>query len=187
MGKTVRVEAGTVIGKFTVIRELPERGHGGAIFWECQCVCGTYRKVRSSSIKNFDPQLRYSCGCDKADSRSVDTCYKNTYAVYRRNARKRSIPFYLTYEDFCKLITKSCIYCGTTGGNTFVRKYKTPPEIVEYKYNGIDRINSDLPYTLDNSVPCCYNCNIAKFAQTQEQFKTLITNIYNYWIKPNAL
>jgi hypothetical protein len=50
---------------------------------------------------------------------------------------------------------------------------------------GIDRIDSNLYYTIDNVVPCCLICNIAKNRMTQQQFKSWIIEAYEYYGKTN--
>ena len=54
-----------------------------------------------------------------------------------------------------------------------------------YKYNGIDRVNSELGYELTNCVSCCISCNIAKSDHSYEEFVQLIKriSIYQKWIK----
>lgn len=65
------------------------------------------------------------------------------------------------------LITSPCAYCGS---------------ILE-ELNGLDRIDSNKEYTLDNVVPCCKWCNYAKNSMTVEEFKNHINKIYKYLIK----
>jgi hypothetical protein len=44
---------------------------------------------------------------------------------------------------------------------------------------GIDRINSDLGYTEDNTIQCCMSCNHIKREFTLEQFKKSLSGIVN--------
>lgn len=92
---------------------------------------------------------------------------RNSYGVYKRGASRRNYDFDLTEEDFNALITGDCNYCGT------------PPNPL----NGVDRLNNEIGYNIDNCVPCCFNCNRAKGTLTIEQFKELIIKIYNRIIK----
>lgn len=78
---------------------------------------------------------------------------------YEHCAEKREIAFLLTAEEFEKMINLPCVYCGVTGSNKAVRKQYA---VKEYNYNGIDRVNSDQPYTVSNTVACCGECNAAK-------------------------
>ncbi len=45
-------------------------------------------------------------------------------------------------------------------------------------YNGIDRKNSTLGYTMDNCVTCCGSCNIMKNKFTEEEFISKVISIY---------
>lgn len=102
--------------------------------------------------------------------------YKDTPMVLYKDllsqARIRKLSFYLTYENYINLIYKACIYCGN-GPNKFIiyKKY------TGIKGNGIDRINSDLGYTNENCVPCCYICNNMKNALSLEDFKIWLSKV----------
>ncbi len=69
------------------------------------------------------------------------------YSNYIKNALRRSKDISLQFEEFCKLVTLPCYYCN---------------EINEGEVNGIDRLDNDKDYTLDNSFPCCGICNRMK-------------------------
>ena len=62
------------------------------------------------------------------------------------------------------LISSPCAYCGQ----------------IEEKFNGLDRVDSNGEYTIDNVVPCCRYCNYAKNNMSIEEFKNHITKIYKY-------
>jgi ribosomal protein L34E len=66
---------------------------------------------------------------------------------YIQSARNRNIAFDLTKEQFTEIIELPCYYCA----------FYKDDEVI-----GIDRINSDKNYTLDNCVPCCKTCNFMK-------------------------
>lgn len=73
------------------------------------------------------------------------------YKSYQNNARNKNRNFDLSEDDFVEMTRQPCIYCGeysdTYNGELF---------------NGIDRINSNLGYSIDNCVPCCATCNRMK-------------------------
>lgn len=74
---------------------------------------------------------------------------------YIQSARNRNIGFDLTKEQFTKIILLPCYYCAS---------YKED-EVV-----GIDRINSDKSYILNNCVPCCKICNFMKGTLSKHSF-----------------
>ena len=48
------------------------------------------------------------------------------------------------------------------------------------KCNGIDRVDSSKGYTLENSVPCCKYCNIAKHTMTSTEFYAWVRRVYEF-------
>lgn len=75
------------------------------------------------------------------------------YQVYRNKAAERGFPFELTSEQFHMFWQKPCFYCGA-----------------EIKTIGIDRVDNDQGYFIENCVPCCRICNRMKMNMSQHQF-----------------
>lgn len=71
--------------------------------------------------------------------------------IYKNNARRRNIQFNLKEEDFIKIISDNCYYCGSP------------------QANGIDRVDSNKDYILENCVPCCEFCNKMKLDHSIEE------------------
>lgn len=65
----------------------------------------------------------------------------------------RGLEFYLTLEQFNSFWQKDCYYCG--------HRVETI---------GLDRINNDEGYRIDNVVSCCSVCNVMRMDLTQDQF-----------------
>lgn len=72
---------------------------------------------------------------------------------YKANAKHRDYEFLLTIDDFQKLITAECHYCGDSDVKL-----------------GYDRINNQIGYTLENVVPCCWKCNHMKYKCTKQEW-----------------
>lgn len=70
---------------------------------------------------------------------------QRVYSGYKQNAKKRNIEFLLTKEEFMTFWQQPCTYCGK--------------EIVTA---GIDRIDNNFGYILENCTPCCSVCNWMK-------------------------
>ena len=83
--------------------------------------------------------------------------YNNTplvkYKKYKAGAKRRQISWDLTIEQFLEYWQEPCIYCGD-----------------EIETIGLDRVNNDKGYSIDNIVPCCYMCNLMKRATGKEEF-----------------
>lgn len=60
------------------------------------------------------------------------------YKYYIRNAEKRKLDFTLTIEEFDTITSQPCYYCGANGLR-----------------NGIDRIDCNKGYIINNCLPCC--------------------------------
>ena len=101
------------------------------------------------------------------------------YCEYKSKAKFRSIPFELTKIEFASLIFQNCYYCNRSSSNVYkrynkgCRKSHTP-----ILYNGVDRIDNDGGYFLENCVPCCKICNGSKRARSEQEFLKWITDIY---------
>lgn len=78
---------------------------------------------------------------------------KNRFYNLIQNAKKRKIELLLTFDEFLKFWQKPCYYCG--------EKLETI---------GLDRVNNNLGYKLDNIVSCCKWCNQMKLNHTQNDF-----------------
>lgn len=77
------------------------------------------------------------------------------YGMYHTSAKKRNLEFALDVDEFKEIVYKPCYYC----------KHQKHDEV-----NGIDRINSNIGYVMNNIVPCCNVCNYAKGSQTIKEF-----------------
>jgi hypothetical protein len=106
---------------------------------------------------------------------------KNLYTNYRCTASARGIQFLLSVDDFNKLVKGECRYCGV--GPSRVRMFINNPVI----YNGIDRVDSDRDYTVDNCVSCCSFCNTLKSDMSEKEFYTWINKIKISKSTPNIL
>lgn len=87
---------------------------------------------------------------------------RGRFTEYRRGAKKRGLIFEPTFDEFVKILSNPCHYCG---GESY----------------GIDRLDSSIGYSKDNIVSCCSMCNLMKRTYTEEDFikqcKKIINNI----------
>lgn len=94
----------------------------------------------------------------------------------RKSARHRKYEWQLTNLQAAEILVKDCVYCGQQSSHLIDLTSENP-------YNGIDRQDNALGYTLANSVPCCRHCNRAKMEMNLDEFKKWITKIYKHLIK----
>ena len=99
--------------------------------------------------------------------------FREVWRIYRRNAKTRAIPFYLSKAEFYSLITSPCHYCGI------------PPHQTTCKldHNGIDRLDSSKAYEVDNCAPACKYCNYMKSSMSIDRFIMHVAQVYLNQIK----
>lgn len=69
---------------------------------------------------------------------------KGQFVYSKSRAKQRKLEWNLTEEQYSELRKQRCHYCQGKLNETSV---------------GLDRINNNLGYTLENVLPCCGNCN----------------------------
>ena len=84
------------------------------------------------------------CTHDRVKSTCSECSPELVYRQYQYKAKERNLTFRLTLEDFEKLISQPCHYCG------------------DYEVMGVDRVDNRIGYLVSNSVPCCSECNFMK-------------------------
>ena len=159
---------GQVFGKLTVEALSPERTCNSGAKWVCKCECGGTATVASTTL--VSGKVR-SCGCMRHPW-SAKTPQANT--LFRRCnywAKARKLSFSLSFDEFFALISRPCHYCGAAPVQLATPKRRDKREA---GYNGIDRVDSNVGYTIENSVPCCKVCNIAKREMPLSSFRAWI-------------
>lgn len=164
---------GKRFGKLLVIA-TSDKKHGSAPMYECRCDCGNITYRTSTQLRATSRPRCFSClnDANKGVSRyeAGETGFNSLFCSYKSAARRRELPFELSREEFRELTQKDCYYCGDEPSKLQYGSYGFTKEHGVYKYNGVDRIDSNLGYTLNNVVPCCHTCNIMKGTQTLEDF-----------------
>ena len=147
------------------------------VFFKVQCIhCGAIRERELYSNSGWN---RYPT-CPECPRRK-NTYYELRFKEYIYSAEKRKKEWNLSFDDFVNISTQKCFYCGAEPEIQY-RQQTGCNEMLGDKFNGIDRINSDLGYSIDNCVPCCSICNMMKTNYTKEYFLNHIKKIYNYSI-----
>jgi len=163
----------------TVVKEAEPDQTGRKQFkFQCQCgnfVVAPWGTERSCGCANFGRD-----GHRKQLEHNADYMpywvYKK-YASYRSGAKNAMREFTLTKDEFTKLITSPCFYCGDL---------PKPPEVedksikISCAINGIDRVDNNEGYTPDNAVPCCKICQEAKMDRHVSVFLAWIEKVHAY-------
>jgi len=170
--------------KLTAIEYVKMRNH--RTIWKFKCDCGNIVETLASSVKCGEIK---SCGCLQKLAASEyikihggrnklpkgQAAFNNLYSLYKRTAKKNGKEFYLTPEQFKALTNSKCYFCGKFPYN----EHRPPSMNGGYLFNGIDRMDNNVGYILDNCVACCTLCNYTKRNLTLIEFKELIKNIYD--------
>lgn len=157
MGKRIDY-TGKKFGHLTMLQFLKGNGNGKHATWLARCDCGNTAEVVGKSVARGSVKTCGKCQLHRdliarrtqgvrSANRQIAHQYRKLYARYVNGALRRGIGWDLTPEYCVELFKKACTYCGDTKSG---------------KYSGIDRIDSDKPYTLDNTVSCCSDCNYMK-------------------------
>ena len=173
--------SGQKIGALAVKeRALDKVTSGGnhRVCWRCICDCGKETVVPTSALIYRRIQ---SCGC-RIWKVSPDAALLRIFRGYQKSKPAVAYGFTLTLEDFRRLTSGNCFYCGAVPAK-IKRLYGRGGKLSvaqPYTYNGVDRVHNDCGYHADNVVSCCARCNKAKGADTQQEFIIWLERIANF-------
>ena len=169
---------GTRFGKLVVVSldSYKQKGKKQRIsFWYCKCDCGGEKVV---CLQNLRRGHTKSCGCYKPYKKPLgyasETSLINSYI---RQATKRNLTFELTRSEAHKLFTSNCYYCNIEPKQIHNPRSRNNGVFI---YNGIDRIDNNKGYVIDNVVSCCGMCNISKHNRTYEFYLNWIKQSYEH-------
>lgn len=90
-----------------------------------------------------------------------------TMSQYQKRSRETGKVFQLSREEFDNLTMKPCHFCAR-------------PSSATHK-NGIDRLDNNFGYVIENCRSCCGQCNIAKGTRNDVQYLELCKSIASNW------
>ena len=161
------IKPGDKFGKLEVL-SLKGKTLDGRVAWNCCCECGGYAVVCSSHLTRENGKGTKSCGClrnYKARKLSLDAYFlQRLLAFYTRAAKKRSLNWDISREDFIGLLRENCFYCKSSPSNTLIRQGE------KVLYSGINRLDNTKGYTEENVVSCCGTCNRMKSNMSKSRF-----------------
>lgn len=176
---------GEKYGKLTIVREgkkrkeKRKRGHSERQVL-VRCDCGNEKLIPTNQIRSTR-----SCGKGMCIRK-----YTPEISSAREVWRTRYMDGGLSFEEFHILSQLDCHYCRTPPAITTNRiksrakagaKYsKFAIDGGSFTYNGLDRVDSNLPHHKDNIVPCCIKCNRAKMAMTIDEFAEHIMKVVKW-------
>lgn len=178
MGNLINL-IGQKFGRLMVIKRVGSDLKNRNPMWLCKCACGKEKIIRGDNLKNGKTK---SCGCLNKESPNNKmrlnpglANMRNSIINYKRHAKQRGLRWNLTEKQFAEITQQDCYYCGAKPNN--LSKHKE--SFGEYIYNGLDRIDNNKGYVIDNIVPCCKDCNRSKYKRTLQEYKDWIKSSYN--------
>ena len=172
---------GKIFGKLTVLgysHTHKSPGGQGHAMWNVRCSCGTQKAVSGGNLTRGVK----SCGCLKKEGLNKkpfgEASANSRFAQYKTSFRnrKKHLTFELTKEQFLSIVVKPCVYCGTVNSN----EHHATNCNGSFVSNGIDRVDSNIGYTIENCVPCCDVCNRMKLDHSVDVFLGHIEKIFNH-------
>lgn len=155
---------------------------GDVPMFRCKCSCGNIITVSRKRL--IGKKIRH-CGCKTSELRSMASRHDSGVSLrnrvidyYKRNAIKKGRELSLSTNDFISLFQGECYYCGEPPSHTIVKE----GSYGSFTYNGIDRLDNSLGYTISNCVSCCQVCNQLKKVYNRDDFIKKILKIYNHLI-----
>jgi len=167
-------------GRLIVLERRGSTKHGQAR-WLCECSCGNLVIVKGTSLRSGNTK---SCGCLQKERTnklvpSGEASFSQLLAQMKYSAKRRGYEWQLTKEQAHVFMQQPCFYCGIEPSRQINSIYCNRAHL----YNGLDRIDNERGYMIDNVVPCCSKCNYAKHTMCQEEFKNWICRIYEHFVK----
>jgi len=138
-----------------------------------RCDCEKEYEVDLNSVVTGSTK---SCGCVGRKRNFGNSAERDMYGSYKDNAKARGYEFNLDYDYFRELISNECHYCSSRPN----RKIHAHGE--DSIVNGVDRINNDIGYVIDNVVTCCTICNLAKRDMKYYDFIEWVKIIGRKWL-----
>jgi len=179
-GKVANVKfrdlTGVRFGSLTAISTPEKTAVGQRRVWLVRCDCGVEKVLNSYNLTNGHT-LSCGSGCRKSvwtedglkRKREAQVrpgaAFRQLLLNYKSAARKRNLPWELPDEQFRRITSSPCFY---TGKKPATESVADSGEI--YVYNGVDRVDNSLGYTVENCVSCCAEINMMKKILTKERF-----------------
>jgi hypothetical protein len=146
--------------------------------WLCKCDCGGETFAAITDMKS-GKHVRCHCGAfGEKPTRQLpdDMGAKNRlFKRYQSNAREKGYDFNLSFDEVLYLTKQPCKYCGIAPSTPL---NGTSNRV--YYYNGIDRVNNTLGYSISNCVTACYMCNTSKNNFDIVDWTKWIQRLYNH-------
>lgn len=153
------------------------KGGSRDVHWVCQCSCGNVKEISGHNLRKGNTK---SCGCKEGSRKETGvSASRHLFGRYKYRAKNKGLIWKISFKDFVFLTSQNCYFCGSLPVN-IVASTKQHRFNGNYVYNGLDRLDNNLGYTIENVVPCCFTCNRAKNSMSIDDFFAWIHKILKH-------
>jgi hypothetical protein len=171
----MKIAPGQVYSDLTVLKVLPNKK------CTCRCACGNTKDILTRHIRSG---LTRSCGCwsrryrPRPDIRKSfgESSFNCFFYSTKHAASSRGFAFELSKEQVKTLAESSCFYCGRSQ----VQSTFSEGSFGAFNHVGIDRVDNTKGYTVENSVPCCKDCNRMKGSLSLGSFMEWVLKVKHF-------
>ena len=193
-----RFGRGVVVDPAIRIPAAGARGRKGGTTPGVRLLCDCGRGEYVARLDRLIAGRNTSCGCGRGrpgcQSDPVRAGMNQCLAYYKGNAKQRGLTWGLTDEEFFRLIVLPCFYCGQPPSAVQKLPRRIRNETRRNYYDsgfassGVDRVDNSLPYTPQNSVPACAQCNRAKNDMPYGEWLAWLARITEHlWFHPEIM
>ena len=144
--------------------------------YRCVCDCGNIVTTTGTRLRRSVTKQCASCSYKLRPQSLLHDPLKRLFNLSINNrSKKTNIPLSITIEEWSNINKENCFYCGALPDE---KKYVSNTLVL--KANGIDRLDSSVGYSLENSVACCKDCNTMKNSMSVDNFLLHIQKIIDY-------
>ena len=115
--------------------------------------------------EKYDIVMTYDVSTLQKKQEEITISVPELWRCVQKNAYSRALLFTISETDFERLVIQPCYYCGFQSSS---------------RLNGIDRIDNNKGYILQNCITCCKMCNLFKNMLHPIEFLDKINAIYSY-------
>jgi len=105
------------------------------------------------------------------------------YKRIKSDAAAARREFTITLQWFASMCHKPCHYCGRIDINSISVKSRSAKGgyiVKNFRYNGIDRIDSSIGNVQENCVPCCVVCNRGKNSMGHDEWVEYLDTLIEF-------
>lgn len=171
-----------ICGKFIVLSYYGKNKHGSR-YWLCKCQCGRERKLPTNLLTGNGKRKAYQCNvCTKRNgvlqNQTQEEILNRFWRRFLDQGIRRQIKITISKEDAFLVYVNQNKKCIFSGEELYFTKFTT--NFNRYTNASIDRIDSKLPYTLDNVQWVHKIVNMMKGSLSQYDFILWCERVYKF-------